>query len=416
VHITILTVGTRGDVQPFVALGKALNAAGHDVTLSTGMGFSSLVECEGLNYFPIRVNYRELVDSAEGREILNNPLSAVKYLFSTFFPMTRTLLEDAWLAARDADAIVFHPKVLGGADITEKLGVPALVAHPLPTVSPTAAFPAPAVTATDLGAWGNRATYAGVRYGTLPFLHVVNRWRRETLNLPKRSLFRDPFAIDGEPLPVLYGVSPHVVPPPNDWPATTHVTGYWFLERVEAWTPPENLVDFIEAGPSPIYVGFGSMVGRAPEQLTSIVRTALQRTGRRAVLATGWGGLQLGATSDELYVVESVPHDWLFPQMDVVVHHGGAGTTAAGLRAGTPTVVCPFFGDQPFWGERVHALGAGPKPVPSEDLTADTLARAIEQARDSEIVAQAGCIGEKIRAEDGVGRAVDLIHQYCGNE
>lgn len=307
----------------------------------------------------------------------------------------------------------FHPKVVGGADIAEALDVPGLVAHPLPTVSPTADFPAPAVTTTDLGAWGNRLTYAAIRYGTLPFLPVLNRWRRESLNRPGRSLFRDPFAVDGTPLPVLHGVSPHVLPPPSDWPSTTHATGYWFLERTDAWTPSEELVAFIEEGPPPIYVGFGSMVGRDPEQVTDTVRHALRRTGRRAVVATGWGGLTPGAASDHLYVVASVPHDWLFPRMDVVVHHGGAGTTAAGLRAGTPTVICPFFGDQPFWGERVHQLGAGPEPIPQSELTGQRLARAIERAGEADMIAQADQIGEKIRAEEGPRRAAELVHRYC---
>lgn len=414
-RITILTVGSRGDVQPFVALGNGLDAAGHDVTVSTGVNFESFVTEQGLDYHPIQADYQALMESEEGRDIVNgSPITAMKYMSSTIIPMMRDMMEDVWDAAQGTDAIVFHPKVMVGADLSEALDVPAVLATPIPLVSPTGAFPAPGVTTTDMGAWLNRKTYTSLRYATLPFHRAINRWRRDTLGLDGRSLFRDPFALDGEPLPVLYGFSPNVVPPPGDWPETTHATGYWFLDGADDWTPPADLVDFLDDGDTPVYVGFGSMAGRDAERTTRVVFEALRRADRRAVVVTGWGGLQPSDVPDRVYVAESVPHDWLFPRMDAVVHHGGVGTTAEGLRAGTPTIVCPFFGDQPFWGKQVHDLGVGAAPIPQDELTPDKLAGALDAARAPDVVATAERLGEQIRAEDGIARAVDLVDRYCG--
>ena len=228
----------------------------------------------------------------------------------------------------------------------------------------------------------------------------------------RARFFTDPFRRDGKPLPVLYAFSPRVVPPPPDWTPDVHVTGYWFLDRPD-YAPPPELVRFLEAGPPPIYVGFGSMAGADPERTSVAVLEALERAEQRGVVATGWGGLTARAVPPHVLVTDAVPHDWLFPRVRAVVHHGGAGTTAAGLRAGKPTVICPFAVDQPFWGGRVAALDAGPKPIPAQRLTAETLADAIRLAACDPFYGQrAAEVGAAIGQEDGVGRAVEVIEAH----
>jgi UDP:flavonoid glycosyltransferase YjiC (YdhE family) len=203
-----------------------------------------------------------------------------------------------------------------------------------------------------------------------------------------------------------------VIAPPADWPDYIHVTGYWFLEPPAGWEPPGDLVDFLQAGPPPVYVGFGSMLSRKPEETADLVLQALARTGQRAVLSSGWGGLKKEKFPETVFMVGSIPHSWLFPKMAAVVHHGGAGTTGAGLRAGIPSVITPFFGDQPFWGHRVYALGVGPEPIPRKRLTVENLAGAIQRAvSDMAIREKASRLGERIRAEDGIARAVAIIEQ-----
>ena len=216
---------------------------------------------------------------------------------------------------------------------------------------------------------------------------------------------------DGSHVPALNGWSRHVAPDPLDWPNAVRTMGYWFLDRAD-WEPPADLETFLSAGPPPVYVGFGSMAGRRPERTTAAVLGALRQTGLRAVLASGWGGLRRGDLPASVVLIDRVPHDWLFPRVAAVVHHGGAGTTAAGLRAGRPTVVCPFFGDQPFWGRRVHELGAGPAPTPQKRLTAERLAAALREATERPSIREAATtLGRQIRREDGIADTVAHIER-----
>ena len=410
--ITILTAGSRGDVQPFVALAQGLKRAGHDATLAAGAGFEGFVRERGVAYARLQADYQELATSERGRAALGgSPVAVLRSLRESVLPMAREALDDAWAAARGADAIVYHPKALAGAHLAEKLDVPCFLALPVPLLAPTAAFPAPGIAARNLGGFLNRITYALPRAAALPFHGTINRWRREALDLPARDLFTDPFRRNGKPLPVLYAFSPRVVPPPPDWSADVHVTGYWFLDGPDH-APPE-LVRFLEAGPPPVYVGFGSMAGRDPGRTADVVLEALERAEQRGIVATGWGGLTMRSAPSHVFVTEAVSHDWLFPRVRAVVHHGGAGTTAAGLRAGKPTLVCPFSVDQPFWGHRVAALDAGPKPIPASRLTAEALADAMGQAACDPFYRQrAAEVGEAIQREDGVGRAVEVIEAH----
>jgi sterol 3beta-glucosyltransferase len=211
----------------------------------------------------------------------------------------------------------------------------------------------------------------------------------------------------------LYAYSPVVLPTPADWDRSSVAAGYWFLDRPRSWEPSASLRAFLIAGPPPVYVGFGSMPSQDAARTTRIVLAALERTGQRGVLATGWGGLAAADLPPSVYLLAEAPHDWLFPQMAAVVHHGGAGTTAAALRAGVPTVICPFFGDQPFWGRRVATLGAGPPPIPQRRLTVDALSAAVRTAvSDPAIRERAAAVGAAIRAEDGVYNAIAAIEAH----
>jgi sterol 3beta-glucosyltransferase len=214
-------------------------------------------------------------------------------------------------------------------------------------------------------------------------------------------------------VPVFFALSPTVIRRPADWPEHVHMNGYWFLDSSPGWEPAPGLVDFIQAGPPPVYIGFGSMANQEPKQMAQLVIEALQRCGQRGLLASGWGGLKSGELPGSIFTIDQAPHAWLFPQMAAVVHHGGAGTTAAGLRAGVPGIVIPHMQDQPYWGRRVHDLGVGPAPIPRRKLTAGKLTNAITQAvGDQDIREKARLVGEKIRAEDGLGRTVKLIEAY----
>jgi sterol 3beta-glucosyltransferase len=407
-NVTIVTLGTRGDVQPFVALGAGLKEAGHEVTLVTGKSFGTMVSGRGLRYVALDMDLLELAQSPEGRAALRSPRGALR-MARGLMPIVPKMLVDQWEAAAlsGADAVVYHPKAMGGYHVAEALGVPGFLALPVPALSSTRAFPVPVLPLPDLGGPLNKLSYgAFFRSITLPYRGMVNRWRKETLGLPALPLSASELELRGDPVVRLYPCSPRVVPVPADWDESSAMTGYWFLDTGSDWRPPDELATFLEDGPPPVYVGFGS-AAPDPEGSRAAALAALRRLGLRGVLVTGRSVM----ASPEVVEIEGAPHDRLFPRMAAVVHHGGAGTTAEGLRAGRPTAVFPSnFGDQLFWGRRVHALGVGPEPVPQKRLTAEGMVATIHSITDDEDMRRrAAALGEKIQAEDGVARAVEIV-------
>jgi sterol 3beta-glucosyltransferase len=416
-RIAILTSGSRGDVQPYIALALGLQDAGYEVVVGADSHFSGLVDGYRVPFAPLRADYYRLIDSPEGRDLKSgNPIRVLRQMQTVVFPLIRQMLDDAWVVGQDADALIYHPKVLGGADIAEKLAIPAIAAVAAPIMTPTAAFPMPGVVHRDLGATLNKLTYlvTGLAQGSLN--SVVGTWREQTLHLPRKSSSVKGLSLDGQPIPVLYPISPRVVPPPADYPPTAHMTGYWFLPQQASWQPSAELIRFLEDGDTPIYIGFGSMVSEDTAAFTRLIIDAVGRSGARAVLATGWGGIKASDLPASIFKLDEAPHDWLFPRMKAVVHHGGAGTVAAGLRAGKPTGIVPFLADQPFWGNRLHALGIAPKPIPQKALTVEHFADILTTlATDALMRQRAEAIGAQISAEDGVGEAVCLVKKYVGN-
>ncbi len=417
--IFIATVGTRGDVQPYVALGKGLRAAGHDVTLATCERFRGFVEEHGLGYGHVNDEIMQLVDSDVGKELMEKATGVPQIIAANFRlmrrvgPMQERLLNDIWEAARacEPDLILFHPKAVLGPAIAEKLDIEAALASPIPMIVPTGDFPCAGFPVAPLGRAYNRMTYGFVNmFMRLIAGRYVRKWRRQTATPPRGRNFDILHSPDGEIAPAIFAYSNHVIPRPSDWPDQVAATGYWFLETGGDWRPTPELTDFLEAGPAPIYVGFGSMSGRNPDQKARMFVDALVRSGHRGVLARGWGGLDAAELPDTILAIEEAPHDWLFPRMAAVVHHGGAGTTAAGLRAGRPTLICPFFADQPFWGRQVERIGAGPAPIMQKKLTTERLVAAFDTLmNDKAMKSKAAEIGARISAENGVENAIRFI-------
>ncbi len=407
-RISIQTLGTRGDVQPFIALALGLLRRGHEVQLAAPAQLASLVESRGVRCAPLPGEFLDMLDTPEGKAAVAGgaTFSAGLKLLGHVRPLMRRLLDEEWAAVRafEPDLVLHHPKSLAAPHIAERLSLPRILASPLPGFTPTSAFPSPLVPFASLGPF-NKASHAlAARGGELLFGGVLREWRESSLGLRARPSVRV------SPVATLYAYSPRVVPVPPDWGDDVVVTGYWFLDE-EAWQPPDELAAFLAAGARPIYVGFGSMPGIDPKKLATDVVAALAKTGNRGVLSTGAGALALDDVPPHVHVVSgSVPHDRLFRSVSATILHGGAGTTAASLRAGVPTIVCPFFGDQPFWARRVEALGVG-KALDRKRLSADALAAAIEAASTSQMRARAEELGAEIRREDGVAAAVACIER-----
>jgi sterol 3beta-glucosyltransferase len=413
--ITILTVGSRGDIEPYTALALGLLQAGHSVRVAAPANLGPFVTARGLLCVPMRWDSFSVFRSEAGPRVLSGgSVRGAWELPEWERTQWQQVMEDAWQAARGSEALIVNPLVIGASDAAEKLGIPVILAYYAPQFTPTGAFPNPLLAHMRLGRIANRLSHAIVQRLFLKKLTGLrNRWRVRSLGLPARPWYASDYHRNGQPLPILYAFSRHVVPQPADWRGPVAVTGYWFLETAADWSPPDDLLAFLAAGPPPVYVGFGSMASANPAGVTEAVVAALKRSGQRGVLATGWGGLAPARLPETLFQLDAVPHHWLFPRVSAVVHHGGAGTTATGLRAGKPTVVCPYAFDQPFWGRVVHELGVGPRPVPQRELSAERLGAAVrDAATDTDIRRRAEDLGNKIRAEDGVARAVDFIHQF----
>ncbi|WP_164861524.1 glycosyltransferase [Microbacterium sp. CPCC 204701] len=409
IKVLIFTFGTRGDIEPFAALAERVAREGHTAVLAAPEAYRSAVS-EPAGFLPMATEMDDVM--RDGMASMSGPSQAFTLARRMSAAMKKSL-DEQWDAAQQVEptVIVSHPKALGGLHVAERLGIPMVASLPLPLLTPTAAFPAP-FTAGSFPRSVNRASYHLVRFSALAYGGMINRLRREKLGLARMSRFSDYLhAPDGSRVPVLYPFSRHVVPVPADYPASAHVTGYWFRDDpAAAHAPSPQLQAFLAAGGPPIYVGFGSMgFGRGAGSRGRMVMEAVHEAGVRAVVSTGWGALHAESTADVM-VVDEVPHGWLFPRVAAVVHHGGSGTTAAGLRAGRPTLVCPVLGDQPFWGRRVHELGAGPEPLPLRRASVGTLAARIRLlVGDSGYAESASRIGEAIEQEDGTARALEVL-------
>lgn len=413
-RVVILAPGTRGDVQPMVALSVGLMQAGQHVRLVTHSTFESFVRSHNVEYHQLAGNPLQDLLKEEGLDWLEsgqNPIRFIRNLVRISLPLVPKMFHDCWVSSQDADVILFHGLVPQGYHIAKRLGIPSFLVSFQP-MSMTGDFPMLLFPQSPgLGRAWNRMSYRiAEQLGWQPIRTLMNRFLREDLGAPAFEFLGSHRRMRLQHQPQLHGFSSIAFAKPADWGEWHHITGYWFLNQTQGWEAPREIVDFIASGPPPLYIGFGSMTDRDPKRLLQIALDALKLTGQRAVLHRGWAGLHQEDVPGHVLLVDAAPHEWLFPQMSVVVHHGGAGTTASGLRAGVPAVIVPFFADQPWWGDRVKKLGVGPAPIPRKKLSAENLAKAIDLAcNDSQMRTVAADLGRQISGEDGVARAIDVI-------
>ncbi|MCU0493036.1 MAG: glycosyltransferase [Chloroflexaceae bacterium] len=411
-RVTLIAIGSRGDVQPYVALGIGLQQAGYRVQVATHEPFAAFVQGHGLDFAPLHGDMQAILNNPQWKREKVGIISGLRQIRNAMAPLAHAVVADCQRICQQTDALLLSTLAMFTAlPAVQQLGLPACGAFLQPG-TPTRQFPA--FLFPQLPGWLGPVTGG---YNLITYL--LREWLiwqnfNHALLAAYRTVYGPQFAHAANPLsqwrqqqrPCLYGYSPLVVPPPADWSAVNHVTGYWFLDD-EQWQPPADLVRFLAAGPPPVYIGFGSMTNENPQAMAHTALRALELTGQRGILLTGWGGLQSVDLPSTVLQIDSAPHSWLFPRMAAVVHHGGAGTTGAGFRAGVPSLVVPFRGDQPFWGQRAQALGVGPAPILHTRLTAERLAHAIDQAvHDQTMRSRAAHLGQRIRAEDGVAHAV----------
>jgi sterol 3beta-glucosyltransferase len=411
--ITLLTTGTRGDTQPYIALGVELKKAGHHVRVAAFETFENFVKDFGLEFCRVRGDVSKVASGAVGKNAMkaDNPLK-LAISFKELQSLVFELQQDFYNACIGPDVIVYHPGAAIGYFIAQRLQIPSVLAAPFPMI-PTKEYPS--LIFYDKPRFGK--TYNLLTHKIFEqVMWFASRspigqfWKRQFGKAPAH--FSNPFPRqDSQRYPTILSCSNYVFPRPGDWSPHVHSTGYWFLDEEPGWQPSAALLDFLQHGTPPVYVGFGSTGDRsAAAQTTDLVIEALRRSGQRGILATGWGGIsKMDSLPETVFILESAPHSWLFPRMAAVVHHGGAGTTAAGLRAGVSSVIISGGNDTPAWGQRVFELGVGPQPIARKKLTAENLAEAIRFALTPSIREAARALGTKIQGERGTETAVQVI-------
>jgi sterol 3beta-glucosyltransferase len=420
-HLVIVTSGSRGDVQPYLALAVRAASAGHRVTLATHAQFEPWIVSHGIHFRALHGDPGRMLSAPGANAWLSDGSLAglwqfVKEFGRDFPALLDGLLRDLVTVTADADVVLYGAVCMAAAQLHEIRGLPVIGGF-LQPLTPTHAFPAAGLTyRTPETVWDrrrNRLTHViGEQLLWQPARKQVNRWRQREFSAPPVAL-RGPFASQrSSAYPILYGYSPSVLPPPDDWPPWVTPTGWWYLDEPR-YEPPAALSTFIDAGDAPIIVGFGSMTPQDSAWLTRTVLDACERAGTRVILLQGWGSLGDTALPTWAHVEKDVPHGWLFPRSTAVVHHGGAGTTGAAVRSGVPSMVVPLGFDQQFWGTRLHLLGVSPPPIKRRDLTVDNLAAAITQMRtDTAMRDAASALGAQVRAEDGTGVALERIEAH----
>ena len=417
-HITILALGSYGDVLPLATLGKGLKTAGHQVRVATFENFGKMVAQHDLDFHPIHGDSQSILNTGGGLALAEsgqNVIRAWRGAMQSFGVLAESFARDLSSPALwETDLIINQlPGGLYGYDLAEKLDLPMFMAAVMPLTRtysfPMLAFPPFLARFPGYNAFSYRLAEQLVWQWFRP---TINRWRQEELGLPRQS-FWGYFAETGTArIPILNGFSPHVVPCPPDWGKHVHITGYWFPEEDE-WEPPDDLRRFIESGSPPVFIGFGSMTVRNPTQITAVILEALRQSRVRAIVQAGWAGIGNDNLPDYAFKIGYVPYSWLFPQMAAVIHHGGSGTTALGLRAGVPSLIVPFLFDQFYWGRRIHTLGVGPKPIPHQQLSVAGLAEALTIATADTLMRQrAAALGEKILTEAGITKTLEIFSHY----
>lgn len=403
--IAILTLGTRGDVQPYAVLGRALQDRGHQVTLSTARNFGGLVASYGLDFVPVEADFQSLITSEEGSKIRKNPFLAKKQLAKFVYPMMADAFRTFYRLSQENDKVLFHIKTMADS-FADQFPGKMIRADVIPASQVTRAFSNPVFSAFSLPAFLNRFTYKITEWGLKMWTKPVSDFRR-SVGLPL------PFSKPD--LPSLYGISEIFLPKPDDYPKNSWYTGFWNAgpgQEADAET-----LRFLDAGEAPLLITFGSMPFDSKVDLGALVRAVTERLGLRVILIRGWGLKDTSAleANPMIHVLDSAPYDKIFPRVKAVVHHGGIGTIAACLEAGKPFLTCPVLyplGDQVFWGKVAVERGVGLPPQPLKKLDEGRFLAAVRELVSKETLhTNAALMGQRLRAEDGLGKAISLVEE-----
>ncbi len=418
-RIAIFTLGSRGDVQPYVAIGREAIKNGHSVVICTGESFRGFIEDNGIEYAKADLDLMALLKTKEGQEIFNNGtkhiIKAMKYAKENVNPAYRNTMEQFYNCAKDADIIIYHPKALGTQDIALNLDIPCICMSPVPFIYPIEEFPNLIVSSKgNFGKILNKLTYLSMKYAEASNIKEINDFIEKVLKQPKRKIGVYTYDIDNKEIPIIYPVSKYLFTEVKSWIDKVYLSGFVFLDNEEEVLSDE-IIDFIDKKSAPIVISFSSMPLKNSNRFKEILIEALNKTKNRAIVLTGISGMSF-ESEENILGIPSAPHNLLFSLAKGIMHHGGVGTMASALKSGKPQLIMPFSVDQPFWANRLYNQGYALRPILEKDVTVDKLIKLFNEMDRKENIDRAIRIKEKLECENGNKNIISYIEKIYINK
>lgn len=412
--ITFLTLGSRGDVQPYVALAKELIKNGHETLVCTGETFQKFIQGNGIEFHGATADLMAIMNSEKGRKVFNggnfNIFKMLKFAKEVITPAYRKSMDDFLDASEGSDLIIYHPKALGVVDISYYLDIPCICMPPVPIMYPITEFPNFAISSKyNFGPFLNKLTYRAISLSELSYMKDINDFRRKSLNLPKRKAGELTFKVRGKNTPIIYPISPFLFKEVESWKGRVFLSGFFFLDISEDKLDKE-LENFLESGTKPIVISFSSMPLKNPQLFKEKLITALKETDNRAVILTGTSGMTFDK-EENIFSVEKAPHRLIFARSKGIIHHGGVGTMSEALLSGAPQLIMPFTVDQPFWAHKLYSKGYAIRPLKEKNLETSDLVKALKEMESKKYIRNAEEIKKIIESEKGLANSVEYIEQ-----
>lgn len=407
--VTMLTLGSRGDVQPYVALGQGLIKKGHEVTICTGESFRDFVESCGIRFFKASADFMAILSTDEGKALFEgggkNIFKTMKYAKEVINPLFRSTFDDFYKASLGSDVIIYHPKAMVAGDIADHIGAKSICMSPVPIIYPIKEFPnLGAFPTKNFGGFLNKLTYLPVKYSDSAFMKEINDFRATTLGASSRKVGKYG---EFDKMNILYPISRCLFENVKSWENHVLLSGFLYMDNSSEQID-ESVLEFLDNGESPWVISFSSMPLKQPERFRDIIVETVSKRNERAIIIIGNSGMSF-TDHDNILYIKSIPHRFIFTKARGIIHHGGIGTTAEALLSGAPQHIVPFNVDQPFWADRLVKLGLMNNIYMENDINTETLNRMLSNMMRDEIIAKSLQMKKQIEFEKGIIEAVKYI-------